>query len=51
MHVQYNPYRRLCDSVHNVSTFGQSYIVEYFVKLTFAVWEKHINIFLLGFAV
>lgn len=23
MHVQYNLYRLLCDSVHNVSTFSQ----------------------------
>lgn len=47
MHVLYNLYHQLCDGVHNVSTFSQSYIWEYFVKLTFAVWKK---IFLLRFA-
>lgn len=40
MHVLYNLYHQLCDGVHNVSTSSQSYIWEYFVKLTFAVWEK-----------
>lgn len=41
MHVLYDLYHQLCDGVHNVSTFSQSYIWEYFVKLTFAVWEKY----------
>lgn len=40
MQLQYNLYCRLCESVHNVSTFSQGYIVEYFVRMTFAIWEK-----------
>lgn len=41
MHVLYNLYHQLCDGVHNVNTFSHSYIWGYFVKLTFAVWEKY----------
>lgn len=41
MHVHHNLYHQLCDGVRNVSTFSQSYIWEYFVKLTFTVQEKY----------